>query len=701
MLNRISILWSLSLLWLLLINVTTASAADQKIDSLLNVSAGLNESEELVDNLNAISTLFEYDNKMDSALFYAQKALALAEKIDYKRGKADALFTISYCYDESGEWESAIANLEQAVIIFRDLNDTTSIIGSILNTGVLYSYGSDLVKGLNYIIEGYNMAVEHPDKFGLPEAYTNIGWYYEYLHEFRSAYNYYVKALEIATEKEQSDFICMLDIGLGYVNIKLKKMDEALENIEHAQTLLPQMEDELLESEISLLFSTYFLETDQLTEAENKLLKAEALIKKHNFKRIQPDFYWAKGELLIKQKKYADALYNLDIGLKHCLELKKYDIIKDLYASKSEAYAQQGLYKQAFQMLHLENESDDLIQPNKIAQILGEFEHTELLKKQEAQAVLQEKLEEEQSRNILYRERVQLQITAFATIMLIIVVIVLSYYAILRKKHSAVLRENYETINKQKLLLEDNIRKLAEDEQKLKHLNATKDKFFSIIAHDLKNPFNVLIGISDLIRTNADIKHSHEFEELVEGMFQTATSGYNLLENLLEWSRTQTHSIQFKPKGFNFCDVLSANKMLFKQAATTKQIEISWPEKKDTRYDVLADYNMINFVIRNLLNNAVKFSKENGKIEVQASIAEKNLQCVIRDNGIGMDQDTLNKLFKIEYSVQRKGTANEKGTGLGLILCKEFIEKNGGEIWVESKENEGSAFYFNLPLINS
>jgi len=187
MLNRKSIIWYFTLLAAFVINVTKASAANQKIDSLLNVNAGLSESEELVDNLNKISALFESDNNMDSALNYAQKALTLSKKINYLNGKAKALFMVSFCYNESGEWENAIDNLEQAVIIFRNSNDTTSIIGSLLNTGVLYSYGSDLVKGLNYIIEAYNMAEEHPEKFGLSEAYTNIGWYYEYLHEFRSA----------------------------------------------------------------------------------------------------------------------------------------------------------------------------------------------------------------------------------------------------------------------------------------------------------------------------------------------------------------------------------------------------------------------------------------------------------------------------------------------------------------------------------
>lgn len=665
----------------------------------MEVSAGLPEGEELIDNYNKLATLYVYTNT-DSSLSYAQKALQIAEKIDYKQGKGEALFYISYCYDQKGHWESAIENLEQAITIFKELNDTTYLIGCTLNIGLLYSYGSDLVKGLEYIIEAKNMAEERPDQYGMPEAYTNIGWYYEYLHEYRSAYNYYIKALEIATTKDETDFICMLNIGLGFVNIKLHKLDEALKNLQKAQELIPQIKDEYIESETTLLFATYYLETSELTEAEKSLQKAEVMIETQNFERLRPDLYLAKGKLRLKQKKYTEALNNFDTALRYCEQLKKYDIINDIYTDETEAFAKLGEYEKAYQMLQLKNQSNELLQPNKIAQVLGEFEHTELLKEQKAQEQLQQELEKEQTRSSLYRERVQLQITAFASIMLVIIVIVLSYYAILRKKHSETLRQNYNTINKQKVLLESNIRKLAEDEQKLKKLNATKDKFFSIIAHDLKNPFNVMIGISDLIRTNSDIKHSKEFEELVEGMFQTATSGYNLLENLLEWSRTQTDSIQFDPQPIKISQVLSANETIFKQAAAAKNIEISWPQKT-TEFEILADYNMVNFTVRNLLNNAVKFSHENGKIEVTTQTDYPMLVCTITDHGIGMDEDTLSKLFKIEHSVQRDGTAKEKGTGLGLILCKEFIEKNGGQIRVKSEPDKGSTFSFSLPINNA
>ena len=684
---------------MLVLGLHKSYGADPGIDSLKAVCAQIDDEKELVDNYNILSSLYVYTSS-DSSLLYAQKAFDLAKSIKYQYGMGEALFQISYCYDQSGEWNTAIENLEQAIGIFNELNDTTYLIGCKLNIGILYSYGTDLVKGLEYIIDAKNLAEDHNNTYGLPEAYTNIGWYYEYLNEYRSAFQYYIKALEIAEDNNELDFICMLNIGLGYVNIKLHKLDEALQNLQKAQELLPQIEDKHIGTEVLILFATYYLETNELGEAEKSIQTAEKQISDQKFERLLPDFYAAKGKLQLKQKKYTEALINLNKAIDYCDKLKKYDIIKDIYTDKTEAHARLGQYEKAYQMLQLENQSNELLQPNRIAQVLGEFEHTELLKEQRNQEQLKEKLREEQNRSSRYRERVQLQITAFASIFLVIIVIILSYLAIARKKHAATLSQNYNTINQQKLLLESHIKKLADDEQKLKKLNATKDKFFSIIAHDLKNPFNVLIGISDLLRTDTDIKHSKEFEVLAEGMFQTAKSGYNLLENLLEWSRTQTQSIPFEPHAFKICKVLEANDILFKQSATAKQIDITWPAKEDDQ-EVFADYNMVNFIIRNLLNNAVKFSYERGKIEVNTGPVGNMLVCTIRDHGIGIDKDTLSKLFKIEFSVQRDGTAKEKGTGLGLILCKEFVEKNGGQIWVESEEAKGSAFSFSLPLHKS
>jgi len=670
-------------------------AVNQKIDSLRVVCLSETDTVKLVDSYNLLAGYFTYSNS-DSSLFYAGKALKLAREADYSKGKGVALFRISYCYDQTGEWNEAIQNLEKAIVIFDEIKDTSFLVASNLNLGLLYSYGSDLVKGLEYTIKAKNLAEnQNYESSGLTEAYTNIGWYYEYLKEYRSAYRYYMKALDVAERLHEVDNIAILTTGLCFINIKLKKLDEALSNLKRTQELLSQIKDLHIETQVTILFIYYYLEIDDLPEAEKNIRKAERMINEQNFERMRADLAYLLGKLLLKQKEYSEALFSFDKALMFCEKMDRHDLDNDIYADKTEALAQLGQFKKAYEIQQIENKSNQLLQPNKIAQVLGEFEHQELLMEQKEQAQLQAKLTEEKIRSDKFKSQVQLQITAFAAVLLVIVVIILAYYLWLRKKHAAVLKDNYETITGQKVLLEKNLKQLEEDEKKLKELNATKDKFFSIIAHDLKNPFNVLIGISDLLRTNSDIKDSKDFEILLEGMFQTATSGYNLLENLLEWSRTQTGNLQFDPKPFSISKVLSANEILFKEAAKSKNITIHWPSSHEM---VVADFNMVNFIFRNLLNNAIKFSYEGNAIDISVSANGKMVECKISDNGMGMDDATLQKLFKIEYSVQKEGTAKEKGTGLGLILCKEFVEKNGGKIWVSSKPAEGSTFSFSLPL---
>ena len=670
-----------------------ASDIEVEIDSIKLVCTVEKDEIKLTDNYVKLASLYAYSD-IDSLLHYSQKAFELASKKDYKQGIGDALFYLSYGFDQTGNWDEAIENLEKAIIIFRETKDTISLIAAYLNNGVLYSYGKQQIKALEYIIKAKNLSEATNNKFGLPEALTNIGSFYEYLKEYRSAYLYYDAALQLEIETNATDNISMSNISLGYLNIKLQRLDEAYKNLKAAEDLLPQIKDLHRETEVLILFAYYYLEVDLLEKADSCIQKADRMIHEQKFVRLHADVSYLTGKLHLKRQNFEEALESLDQAISECTKLGRYDILNDIYTDKTEAYAQLGQYRKAYQVQQLKNESNEIIQPNKIAQVLGEFELQEQLKKQQQQEKLQEALIEEKNRSEKYRVRVRLQITAFLLFLLIITVIVLSYYAILREKHARVLKENYNTISNQKILLEENLTKLAEDERKLKQLNATKDKFFSIIAHDLKNPFNVMIGISDLMRSSVDLKNSQEFKNLTEGMFQAATSGYNLLENLLEWSLTQTDSIQFNPELFSINKVFSANETLFKEAAKSKNLSISWPSAKER---VFADYNMVNFIFRNLLNNAIKFSYNGGRIEIDIKTDDSALTCSVKDFGMGMDQDTLDKLFRIEHPVQCDGTANEKGTGLGLILCKEFVEKNGGEILVESKSGAGSTFRFKLP----
>jgi signal transduction histidine kinase len=229
----------------------------------------------------------------------------------------------------------------------------------------------------------------------------------------------------------------------------------------------------------------------------------------------------------------------------------------------------------------------------------------------------------------------------------------------------------------------------------LQQLNGTKDKFFSILGHDLKGPLNSLTSFSGLLINHTDSLSKDEIKMLALDLDKSLKNLFALLENLLEWSRSQTGNIEFKPERFDLASVLETNKELLKVQAQNKKISIENACKAEVV--VNAHRHSINTVIRNLISNAIKFTPEGGSIIINAQQAQEEVMVSVADNGVGMTPEVISKLFRIDTKLTTKGTADEKGTGLGLILCKEFIEKNGGRIGVDSKPDEGTVFYFTLP----
>jgi signal transduction histidine kinase len=238
--------------------------------------------------------------------------------------------------------------------------------------------------------------------------------------------------------------------------------------------------------------------------------------------------------------------------------------------------------------------------------------------------------------------------------------------------------------------------KLIKSEKQLKELNATKDKFFSLIAHDLISPFNVILGYSDLLTKALLDKDYKDIEEFSQLIYNATKRTHSLLVNLLDWSRIQTGRISFVPVVVNVLDVVGEILELSKNSASQKEIEIDVDIQ--TGLIVVADINMLNTIFRNLISNAIKYTPQHGKINISAFYNSNNeFEFSIQDTGIGIRHDDIEKIFSIDVNYSTVGTANESGTGLGLMLCKEFIERHKGKIWVESKIYEGSNFRFKLP----
>lgn len=230
----------------------------------------------------------------------------------------------------------------------------------------------------------------------------------------------------------------------------------------------------------------------------------------------------------------------------------------------------------------------------------------------------------------------------------------------------------------------------------LKELNATKDKFFGIIAHDLKNPFASMLGSAEILSNNPNQFDPETIKKFASIMYNAAKSGYSLLENLLEWSRAQTGTIIYQPQKISIKEVIYQNITNVSAMALNKKILVQAEVSNDL--EVIADLNMVNTILRNLLTNAIKFSYSGGNVSVKADKKKDEVILSVKDNGIGIPKEDLNKLFKIDIKYTNIGTAEERGTGLGLLLCKEFVEKHGGRIWVESETGKGSVFKFTIPV---
>ncbi len=261
---------------------------------------------------------------------------------------------------------------------------------------------------------------------------------------------------------------------------------------------------------------------------------------------------------------------------------------------------------------------------------------------------------------------------------------------------NVLLEERQEEVQQQAEELKAQADSLQQINSELEKLNATKDKFFSLIAHDLKNPFVAITSLSDLLVKDHQKLTEVEKTELVKLIKVSSENAYGLLENLLHWARTQTDRIKYNPKSFDLHTAVEENIKFHRISSERKHIKIH--SSIPNNIMVYADHNMINLVIRNLLSNAIKFTDMFGKIMIYHKEENEEIELFIEDNGVGIDPAHVDKLFTIEDNYTNTGTSGETGTGLGLVICKEFVVKNGGNIKVSSQQGKGSTFSFTVPI---
>lgn len=311
---------------------------------------------------------------------------------------------------------------------------------------------------------------------------------------------------------------------------------------------------------------------------------------------------------------------------------------------------------------------------------------------QEQQVQVQfEKIDQQQlligrMKTILHKQSVFLTLSILIIVLALIVAILILVLLKNKNKTNALLMERNQVIENQN-------EEIIVQRDNLKSLNATKDKLFGIISHDLINPFNVIIGFSDQMKTDARNSSIEEIEDQAAAIHKASTSAYNLLNNLLHWARSQQNQIKFNPEPVSVSEIVESEVKLLRGQADAKGIIIKAEVKKK---EIIADKNLLSIVIRNLISNAIKFSNPGNTIYIASNFTEEEIVFSVKDEGVGLSETQIENLFRLKTNSSTWGTKGERGTGLGLLLCKDYVEKHNGKLWVESQVNKGSTFYFSI-----
>jgi signal transduction histidine kinase/Tfp pilus assembly protein PilF len=577
-----------------------------------------------------------YDQAMDHFI----RALIIEDSLGLSDEQAFTFIAMARVFEEVGNNYRSAQFLEQAL----DLNEHS---GNVHVTAFIDNELGKINAAMGRMEEAsdnYELALTYKDQIGQPkveaEALFNLAHLHTMQGNYREALRYHKRSLSIwrSINDKKNEARSLNDIGELYR--LMKNDDRALANHLVALEIRQQLDDK-----------------SGLAESYNNI-----------------------GSLYIRQKDFDRAIANINLALKAGLESQSQDQISKSYEYLSSCYRALGNFEKALSYKDLYLEILDFIQNEKNERQLLEIQNRYVIDKKESQIDQLESDRAQRDQEIQAQKKVRNIL--YVAIGLTLVIVILVLYLFLNKRRSnKILQAAHEKMQQQNL--------------ELQNLNATKDKFFSIISHDLKGPLNSLTSFSGLLINHTDSLSREEIQMLAKDLDQSIKNLFGLLENLLEWSRSQTGVIEFTPERFNLAGVLEENRSLLNVQAQNKRITIMSEVNEEILVNV--HRNSVRTVIRNLLSNAIKFTPEGGAIKLAMSKHQNEVIISVADTGVGMSEETISKLFRIDAKLTTKGTANEKGTGLGLILCKDFIEKNGGRIWATSEIGKGSIFYFALP----
>lgn len=649
----------LLLLGFLVLSLRAYTQTD-KITAVKSQLEASSDSKEQVRLLCELSRL-HFNTSISSSLAYANEAIQLAEQVKDESGLALAYNTTGIAYDKAGDYNNAAEYYYKSLRLREALKDSTGLSASYNNVGSIYNIQGDFEKATEFYHKSLDIAQALKDTISIANSYNNLGSIYQQKLELKKALGYILKALNLKQKSGEKESIVLSLNNVGYIYTDLGEWDKAISYHKRALELTaPQ------DSSLNKAYSLYGLAQAYLFGGFPEQALPFAL---RNFEVV----------------KTINSKDEIKIGA---------ELLNDIYLKLED-------YRNAHRYLALYDQYKDSVSTTETETKIARLQ----LRYEKEKAEHENKLLKAEHR--LHQEALQqktmLQYFIIALLLMAVTVAVVFFRGrqrlhrvngLLMQKNSDVLEHSAALTRKQKTL-EEQSALLQQQKTELEKLNSVKDRLFSIIAHDLRGP---LVSLKGLLHVFA--KGAVPPEKMKTFITSIETSQQNslwLLDNLLLWAKAQMNGLKVEPEQVKVARLVNQNIKLLQPQAEQKGITLH--AELDPELRLFADKDMTDLVIRNLVSNAIKFCKQGDQVLITSEQRAEAVTIKVADTGIGILPEKLSTLFTGHSNSSSPGTANEKGSGLGLQLCRHFIEQNKGQIWAESELGVGSTFSFRLPAV--
>jgi signal transduction histidine kinase len=609
-------------------------------DKALSIAKEIDDKELVMSALNSLAAyhmnLGEYSESLD--LF--RNALNMAKEAGLEKSVAMIQLNIGAVLTAQGDRTNGLLHLFEALKYYEGTDERQTLARILNNIAVNYHYWKDYDRALEYYRQTLDVYGSLKDDVGQVVVLNNIGEIYKDKKDFKTAISYYNQVVAITDKSNIGVYYKAYGwIGLAEAYMQMDKVEKSLEYVSKALAVFENVKMQEGIANANLILAQLSLKQDKIEAALKQVNLCIQLAKSAGTIDLEQKAYLVRSQIYYKTQRYK-AAYN---------DFQNYATISDtLYARElNENFAD---IRSGMEVTLKQHEIDLLQKDNQIKDLKIKRQHSSTI------------------------------ILLLIVLSLFIVSLVMLGYVKSRKK-----------VNE--LLTGKNLQ-IREQHEELLRVNETKDKFMSIISHDLRNPIGAFKDVVGQLADYPEMFNEVLRQQIIEELREEAENTYFLLDNLLSWAKNQKAAISYKPEKLDIQRVVKNSIQLNSRLSEAKSIRLT--SEMEGNLVAFADHNMINLVLRNLISNAIKFTANGGQIRVNVQEEGEMLSISVKDSGVGISEADLSSVFDPSRHLSTYGTNHEKGSGLGLLLCKEFVEINGGTITVESQQGEGSTFTFTL-----